>query len=177
MGGSTELGLAETILRQPGVLAAIVVGSLVLGTLGALLASWRGWAKAPAALAGCGVALALGVTLVRSGFDPTRAGIRHPLAACLRDSFSLDGGLQLLNFAMLMPVAFFGTLATRRPIATLLCCALLSGGIEVVQSMTGVGICQKQDFLNNSIGALPAAGVAWVLLALLGRTRRQAHAR
>lgn len=177
MGGSTELDMAETILRQPGVLAAIVMGSLVLGTIGWLLAAWRGWAKGPAAVAGCGVALALGVTLVRSGFDVSREGLRHPLSACIQDSFSLAGDMQVLNFAMLMPVAFFGTLATKRPLATLLSCAVLSGGIELIQATTSVGVCQKQDFLNNSVGALLAVAVAWGLLALSGRTRSELDAR
>lgn len=177
MHGGAEVDLAETILRQPGVLAAIVAGSLLFGVFGWLVAAWLGWSRTATALAGCGLALALGVTLARPGFRLSRADLHHPLAACVNDAFSLDGGLQLLNFAMLMPFALFATLASRRPLTTLACCALLSGGIEVIQAATSVGVCQKQDFLNNTVGAVLAVVVGWGLLALIGRTRSQVQPR
>jgi glycopeptide antibiotics resistance protein len=70
-----------------------------------------------------------------------------------------------------MPFAFFGTLATRRPITLAVVATFLSAGIEITQAWTGVGVCQKQDFLNNSVGAAIAALVAWLLLVFLGRNR------
>jgi hypothetical protein len=165
-----ELDLAQLILRQPGVLVAVIGGFLVLGLLFWGLAGALHWYRLPAALAGGGLALALAVTLVRSGGHLPQA-VGDPLALCVRDSFSLHGGLPVLNFAMLMPFAFFGTLANRRPISVTVCCALLSAGIEVTQAYTGLGICQKQDFLNNTAGALLAALIAWVVVAILGIER------
>jgi len=90
---------------------------------------------------------------------------------CLHDQFSLQGGLQVLNLLMLMPFAFFGTLATRRPITLMVASAFLSAGIELTQAWTGLGVCQKQDFLNNAFGAIIAAAVAWPLLSVLGHNR------
>jgi hypothetical protein len=165
-----ELDLAQLILHKPGVLAAVLGGFVLLGLLAWGLASALHWYRLPAVLAGGGLALALAVTLVRSGGHLPQ-GVGDPLALCMRDSFSLHGGLPVLNFAMLMPLAFFATLATRRPISVTLCCALLSAGIEVTQALTGLGICQKQDFLNNTAGALLAALVAWAVLAILGIER------
>jgi glycopeptide antibiotics resistance protein len=73
----------------------------------------------------------------------------------------------VLNFLMLTPFAFFGTLATRRPITMVVVSAVISGGIEITQAWTGLGVCQKQDFLNNTIGAVVAVLAAWVLTLLL----------
>ncbi|HEX3781353.1 MAG TPA: VanZ family protein [Pseudonocardiaceae bacterium] len=162
-----EIGLTQTILNRPGVLVAVIIGTIVLGALAWLLANSLGWNRWAAVLAAAGLALALSVTLVRPGGHlPHRAD--NPLYLCIHDSFSLHGGLQLLNFAMLMPLALFGALATRRPISTAVGCALLSAGIEVTQALTGLGICQKQDFLNNTIGAIVAVVIAWALLIVSG---------
>lgn len=161
------ISLTHLILSRPGVLIAVILGTVVLGILAWLLAGAVGWNRWAAVLAAAGLALALSVTLVRpSGHLPYRVG--NPLALCMHDSFSLQGGLQLLNLAMLMPLAFFGTLATRRPISIALSCAAVSAGIEITQALTGLGICQEQDFLNNSIGAIIAAVIAWALLIVSG---------
>lgn len=170
-----EIALTETILSMPGVLAAIVAGTLVLGVLAWLLARAVGWYRLPAVLAAAGLSLALAVTLVRTGGHlPT--GI-NPLDRCIRDSFSLHGSHQWLNFAMLMPFAFFGTIATRRPILIAAASALVSGGIEITQALTGLGVCEKQDFLDNSIGAALAAAAGWVALAIAGANGSAVRAR
>jgi hypothetical protein len=165
-----EIDLTKTIMGQPGVLAAFLLCSVLFGGGVWLLAGTLGWRRLPATLAAAGLALAVAVTLVRSGGhlpDPST----NPVALCLRDPFSLHGGLEVLNFLMLTPFAFFGTLATRRPITMMITAAVVSGGIEIAQAWTGLGICQKQDFLNNTIGAIVAAGVAWALLTA-SRDRR-----
>ncbi len=166
-----EIDLTKTIMGQPGVLAAFLLCSVLLGGVVWLLAGALGWRRVPAAVAAAGLALAVAVTLVRSGGhlpDPNT----NPVALCLRDPFSLHGGLEVLNFLMLMPFAFFGTLATRHPIAMMVAAAVVSGGIELAQAWTGLGICQKQDFLNNTIGAVIAAGIAWAVLSVAGSDRR-----
>ncbi|AHH93784.1 hypothetical protein KALB_407 [Kutzneria albida DSM 43870] len=171
MAYDSEVGLTKVILAQPGVLAATAVGCVVLGFLALLAALLFGWNKLPAVLAACGLSLALAVTLVRGDFTNATPHLINPLSVCLRNSFSLKGSWELLNFVMLMPVGFFGVLATRRPILVALGCALVSAAIEVSQAVFELGVCEKQDFLNNSVGAAVAALAGWLLLALFGGRR------
>jgi hypothetical protein len=166
--------LTRTILDQPGVLAAFILLCGLFGVGTWLVARSLGWHRLYAMLAAGGLALAIAVTLIRPGGHlPNPAA--DPVAMCLRDHFSLHGGLALLNVLMLTPFAFFGTLATRRPITMTVMSALLSAGIELTQAWTGLGVCQKQDFLNNTVGALAAASAAWLLLVVLGRNRAAEH--
>jgi hypothetical protein len=165
-----EINLTRTILHQPGVLAAFLLFCALSGVGTWMLAGGLGWRRVPATLAAVGLSLAVAVTLVRSGGHFPDAGA-NPVSMCLHDHFSLHGGLQVLNFVMLVPFAFFGTLATRRPITVAVVSAVISGGIELTQAWTGLGVCQSQDFLNNTIGAVIAALAAW-LLTLALRDRR-----
>lgn len=161
-----EIDLTRSIMGQPGVLAAFLLCCALFGTGVWLISGTLGWRRLPATLAAVGFALAVAVTLARSGGhlpDPAT----DPLTLCLRDSFSLRGGLEVLNFLMLTPFAFFATLATRRPVVIMAVSALVSGGIEITQAWTGLGVCQKQDWLNNTVGAVVAAGLAWLLVATL----------
>jgi hypothetical protein len=165
-----EIDLTTAILGQPGVLAAFVLFCALFGIGMWLVADTVGWARLPSVLAAVGLSLAVAVTLVRSGGHWPSFGV-NPISLCLSDRFSLHGNHQVLNFAMLMPFAFFATLATRRPIWVFAISAVVSGGIEITQAWTGLGVCQKQDFLNNTIGAAVAVGVAWLLMTLLSRRR------
>jgi hypothetical protein len=157
-----EINLTRTIMDQPGVLAAFLLFCALSGVGTWLVAGSLGWRRLPATLAAVGLSLAVAVTLVRPGGHLPDAGA-DPVSLCLHDHFSLHGGLQVLNFLMLAPFAFFGTLATRRPITVAVVSAVLSAGIELTQAWTGLGVCQKQDFLNNTIGAVIAVGVAWLV--------------
>jgi hypothetical protein len=165
-----EINLTRTILNQPGVLAAFILLCALFGVGTWLVARRLGWHRLFATLAAVGLSLAIAVTLVRPGGHLPNPSA-SPVSMCLHDQFSLHGGLQVLNLLMLTPFAFFGTLATRRPITLAVVSALLSAGIELTQAWTGLGICEKQDFLNNTFGAIIAAAVAWLLLAILGRNR------
>ncbi len=163
-GAGPSIGLAEDMLSRPAVFAAEVAGTLILGVLAWLLAGRLGWFRWAAVLAAAGLAMALAVTLVRHGGHlPTG---ENPLYLCVSGKFSLHSETAQLNFLMLMPFAFFATIATRRPLTIVLCGALLSAGIEITQALTGLGICDKQDFLNNTIGALIAVAFAWLLLLI-----------
>lgn len=171
-----EIDLTRTILGQPGVLAAFLACCVLFGAGVWLLAGVLGWRRLPATCAAVGLALAVAVTLARHGGHLPEPGT-DPITLCIRDRFSLHGGLQVLNFLMLTPFAFFATLATHRPISVMVGSALLSGAIEVTQAWTGLGVCQKQDFLNNTIGAVIAAGAAWLLIAMFtgDRARTPEH--
>jgi hypothetical protein len=165
-----EINLTRTILDQPGVLAAFILLCALFGVGTWLVARRLGWHKLFATLAAVGLSLAIAVTLVRPGGHLPNPNA-SPVSMCLHDQFSLHGGLQVLNLLMLTPFAFFGTLATRRPITLAVASAILSAGIELTQAWTGLGVCQKQDFLNNTFGAITAAAVAWLLLVAIGRNR------
>jgi hypothetical protein len=157
------------IAHHPEVPAAFAAGSLLLGGAAWWLAPRWGWAQLPAALAGCGLALALAVTVVRPiGLFPA-SGL-NPLAVlreCTVGSLSLARTYEKLNLAMLMPFAFFGTMATRRPVIIAMSCLLISGAVEYVQGATGGGTCQARDLVHNTAGGTLGVLLAAVALLLL----------
>jgi VanZ like protein len=172
--GVTDLNphnLLNILLHHLEVPAAFVPGSLLLGGLAWWLAPHRGWAQVPAAVAGCGLALALALTVVRPiGQFP--AGGLNPvdtLRLCTVGSLSLAHLYEQLNVVMLMPFAIFGTLATRRPVLIAASCALVSGFAEFVQGATGGGQCQVRDLVHNTLGGVLGALVAVVVLQLRAR--------
>jgi hypothetical protein len=65
-----------------------------------------------------------------------------------------------------VPFALFATLATDRALMVLATSVALTGAIELVQPITGVGVCETQDFGNNALGALVGVGLGWVLSAM-----------
>jgi VanZ like family len=156
--------LLNIVLHHLEVPAAFIPGSLLFGGVAWWLAPRRGWAQVPAMLAGCSLALALALTVVRP-FGVYPAGGLNPLATlrlCAVGSLSLAHLYEQLNVAMLMPFAIFGTLATRRPLLMVACCVLVSGFAEFVQGATGGGECQVRDLVHNTLG-----GVLGVLLAVV----------
>lgn len=161
MSALQDAYVAELVLSQPEAVAALFAGSVLLGTVGFVVARWRGWPVVPSVLAGCGLALALAVTLARPGgsFTPVTT---DPIGMCVGNEFSLTGSLPRLNLVMLAPFAFFATLATRRPFAVLGVAAAFSGAVELVQALTAIGVCEAQDFINNTVGASLAVLLAWL---------------
>ena len=164
--------LLNILLHHLEVPAAFIPGSLILGGVAWWLAPRRGWDRGPAVLAGCALALALALTVVRPlGHFP--AGGLDPLATlrlCTVGSLSLGHLYEQLNVAMLVPFAFFGTLATRRPLALVASSALVSAVAEYVQAATGGGQCQARDLVHNTLGGVIGALLA--ALVLLMQTRR-----
>ncbi|MGH3870210.1 MAG: VanZ family protein [Pseudonocardiaceae bacterium] len=148
----------------PELPLAFAAGSLLLGGTGWWVAPRWGWAQAPTALAGCSLALVLAATLVRPiGMFPP--GGLNPVAVvreCVVGSLSLARTYEKLNVLLLMPFAFFATLATRRPVIVAACCLLATGAVELLQGATGSGACQLRDVLHNIGG-----GVIGVLLAVM----------
>lgn len=159
---------------HPEVPAFFGAGCLLLGGAAWWLALRRGRAPALAALAGCALALALAVTVVR---PPGRfpAGGLYPLDTlreCVIGSLSLARTYEKLNVAMLVPFGFFGTLATRRPAVITASCLLISGSLEFVQGATGGGTCQARDLVHNTAGGVLGVLLALVLMVLLGLSGR-----
>lgn len=159
---------------HPEVPAFFGAGCLLLGGGAWWLALRRGWAPVPAALAGCALALALAVTVIRSPGQFSAGGLvpLDTLRECAAGSLSLARTYEKLNVAMLVPLGFFGTLATRRPAAVAVSCLLLSGLLEFVQGATGGGTCQARDVVHNTMGGVLGVLLAMVLLGLMGRMQR-----
>ncbi|MGH3671081.1 MAG: VanZ family protein [Pseudonocardiaceae bacterium] len=166
--------LLNILLHHLEVPAAFIPGSLLLGWAAWWLAPRRGWARGPAVLAGCALALVVALTMVRPlGQFP--AGGLSPLATlrlCTVGSLSLAHLYEQLNVAMLVPFAFFGTLATRRPLPIVASSALVSAVAEYVQGATGGGQCQVRDLVHNTAGGVIGALVAVVMLQLGARRSR-----
>ncbi|MEU7531329.1 VanZ family protein [Saccharothrix sp. NPDC042600] len=167
MSARQDAYIAELVLSQPEVIAGLFVGCLGIGTAALFLARRLGWRPVPAALAGCGLALALAVTLGRPGVLDAGVLTTDPIGWCVANEFSLTGSLQRLNLLMLVPFAFFATIATGRPVVVLALSAGLSGTVELVQATTGLGVCEAQDFANNTVGATFAVLVAWLITLLV----------
>lgn len=157
--------------HYPEVPAAFTAGTLMLSGAAWWLAPRWGWARLPAVLAGCGLALALAVTVVRP-IGIFSAGGLNPLVIlreCVVGNLSLGRTYEKLNVAMLMPFAYFGTLATRRPAIIAVSCLLISGSVEFAQGATGGGTCQAVDVVHNSAGGVLGVLLAVVTLRLLER--------
>ncbi|WP_233824243.1 VanZ family protein [Saccharothrix sp. S26] len=114
--------------------------------------------------------MALAVTLARPGGSFSVA-TTDPIGMCVGNEFSLTGSLERLNLVMLAPFAFFATLATRRPFAVLGVSAAFSGAVEFMQALTAIGVCEAQDFYNNTVGAFFAVLVAWLFTVAAGGPR------
>lgn len=162
-------------VMHPEVPAFFGVGCLLLGGGAWWLALRRGAAPVPAALAGCALALALAVTLIRPAGQFPAGGLNplDTLRQCGLGSLSLARTYEKLNVAMLVPFGFFGMLATRRPAAITVSCLLLSGSLEFVQGATGGGTCQTRDLVHNTVGGAAGVLLAMVLLGLMGRMQRR----
>ncbi|HEY0501807.1 MAG TPA: VanZ family protein [Kutzneria sp.] len=161
----------DYLTSRPDVTAALLVGGLVLGALALLAAHLFRWNKPASALAGVSLALALSVTLVRPYWGDVRLG--DPLRMCVPGHFSVSAGGALLNFVMLMPLGFFGVLATKRPLLVAMGCVSVSAGIEITQALFELGVCDGQDFMNNSVGGVLAVAAGWLLLLVFDRGRCQ----
>ncbi|WP_051732094.1 VanZ family protein [Kitasatospora phosalacinea] len=73
----------------------------------------------------------------------------------------------LMNIALYVPLALFGTIVFRRPLTILATSAVLSGVTEVLQTLMGLGrACDGADFVDNVCGALvgTALAVLWLWL-------------
>ncbi|OLF16206.1 VanZ family protein [Actinophytocola xanthii] len=171
----TLLAAGESVLRVPLVAAGVLLGSVSLAVAGLAAARRWGWRPVPAALAGVGLGVVLGVTLSRRrSYFASPEGFDEPV--CLLTGFSVAGGSEVLNVLLFVPPVFFAVLATRRPAPVLGAAVVLSALIELAQTVTGRGVCETQDVLNNAVGALVAA-VAGAGIVALGPSPVPVHHR
>ncbi|MBE1574124.1 VanZ family protein [Amycolatopsis roodepoortensis] len=76
------------------------------------------------------------------------------------------GSVELLaNIALFLPPVYFAALASRRPLTMLAAGSALSAVIEALQAFVpAIGrACDTGDWLMNTIGALLATGMAWLV--------------
>jgi VanZ family protein len=148
--------LLEQRALVPVALLAMALGCVALG----YLARGRHGSgeRIMGSLALLSLLAVLALTLVPSGNSPGDVG------CTVQVSYPTFGRVELAaNVALYFPLAFFLTLAARRPVLALAAGSVLSAGSETVQAIVpALGrACDTNDWLMNTLGA--AAGV---LLAL-----------
>ncbi|WP_051768937.1 VanZ family protein [Lentzea albidocapillata] len=164
VGWAFEAVLAA--LANPLIAGGVVVGAGALGWGAWRVARSYRWRPVPSVLAGISLGVVLGVTFSRT----LPAWASEPgQELCHLSGFSLHGSNELLNALLFVPLVFCAVLATRRPLAVLGSAVALSAAIEIVQPLTGRGLCETQDFFNNSAGAVVAAALAAGVVALRDR--------
>ncbi|MFT7837801.1 VanZ family protein [Saccharothrix sp. BKS2] len=165
------IGAVLRFLSDPLIASGVCVGSAALGFTAWLTARRFGRRPVPAVLAGLFLGLVLGVTFSRttSNHSGQPGVVELDRTFCHINGFSLHGTNELLNAVLFMPLVLCAVLATRRPLAVFGAAAALSALIELGQPLVDRGLCETQDFLNNTAGSLAAAGVAAGLLALRKR--------
>ncbi|MFD4638016.1 VanZ family protein [Lentzea sp. NPDC058436] len=155
------------VLSDPLTAGGLVFGAVALGA-GAWFAARRfGWRPVPSAFAGIFLGLVLALTFWRS--QPSWALVGNQF--CTFNGFSLNGVSEQFNVLLFVPLVWCAVLATRRPLAVLVAAVASSAAIELLQPIVGRGLCETQDFFNNSAGAVVAAALAGGYVALRDRVK------
>ncbi|HEX7301483.1 VanZ family protein [Lentzea sp.] len=153
------------VFSDPLTAIGVVTGAVVLGS-GAWFAARRfGWRPVPSVFAGIFLGLVLALTFSRSQPSWALVGTRF----CALNGFSVNGVSELFNALLFVPPVWCAVLATRRPLAVLVSAVASSALIEVLQPLVGRGLCETQDLLNNSAGAVVAAVLAGGYVTLRDR--------
>jgi hypothetical protein len=163
---------AHLVAARPLLMAALLIGGMVAAVAALLVARRQGWRAIPAVLSGLGLTLIFAMTMVRRPRpDYLQLGPEAaPTPFCLVQSFAPFGDSDaVLNVWLFVPFALFATLATNRAVAVLGASVVLTGAIELAQPITGVGVCQSQDFGSNALGAALGVAGGWLLGALSRR--------
>lgn len=108
----------------------------------------------------------LALTLVPSGSRPDQ------VMCTVQFSVPTLTRVELLsNVALFFPLAFFATLATRRPLSMLAGCSGLSAAIEALQALVpAIGrACDTNDWMMNTIGTVVGVLLALGTVALANR--------
>lgn len=147
----------------PGALALVALICTVVGYV-ALRLDRPGGRLLPA-LAVVAALPVLALTMSPTGRDASTRGCTVQFA------WPGAGSVELLaNVALLLPVAVFAALATRRPWAVLVAGVGASAAIEAVQALVpAIGrACDTNDWAMNSLGVLAGVLAARGLLAITG---------
>lgn len=172
----TEVALRDTL----PILALFAVVAVLSGLPAWRLGRSRGISAPMAVGMSTSAALVLVATLYRlhPGAPATRT---CTLQQDMVGSILAPQGL--LNIALFVPLSFFLTLLTRRPLPVLAGTVVLSGAIEIAQALVpGMGrACDSADLAANGLGALAGclAGRAWAkaIVRRTGPSAPRPHAR
>ena len=122
------------------------------------------------ALAGGSLLAVLALTLLPSGFSSSDA-----IECEVQIVAPALGRIELMaNIALFVPLAFFATLATRRPLVVVAAAAGLSAVVEGIQALAPVigRACDTNDWLMNTIGTVAGVLLAVGTIALANRSIR-----
>ena len=77
----------------------------------------------------------------------------------------------MANIALFFPLAYFATLASRRPLIALVACSGLSAAIEAIQAVVPVigRACDTNDWVMNTIGTVVGVLLAVGTMAVAAR--------
>ncbi|GAA2153002.1 hypothetical protein GCM10009760_50320 [Kitasatospora kazusensis] len=160
--------MIRAILRaHSGLIPAGLLAALLLGSAAWWLASRRGHARLSAVLFGVSLAAELTAT-----FYPVAPGsATSPVCSYSKDVLGAFADQQgLMNLALYLPTALFGTLLAGRSLLVLAGCWLLSATTETAQALLPeIGrACDSQDVVTNAAGALLGVGLATAWRGLRG---------
>ncbi|WIB72556.1 VanZ family protein [Curtobacterium sp. MCBD17_026] len=161
--------MITTLLTQYAAFVPVtfIVALALVGTAGWLLQRRR-MARTLTVLAGLSLVAVLALTLTRGDVQAS------PFCTfAFEDPFSDLGSLA--NIGMMVPLAFFGTLVTRRPVFVLAASSILSALIEITQALLpALGrACDTEDWFTNTIGA--SIGMLLALAVIILDRRATQH--
>jgi VanZ like protein len=171
-------GWAAEYLADVRTLVAAVVLALVAVLAARPLARRTGWPLWATVATLLSVAVVGTLTLAPQPGEPVTGPSGSAIVDCvqrLADPVAWwrgliatgDRGERVGNVLMFVPVGFFATLASRRPLVVAVIGVLAPLAIEVVQVLIGGGRdCAANDWLNNATGALLGVIAGTVLLRL-----------
>lgn len=167
MTGAPPIDLLVAYRAQ--ALAVFFVGAIVCIGLGyVFVRNGRRGERLLWALAALSLLAVLTLTLVPSGGSATDA-----VECAVQIVAPTLGRIELMaNIALFFPLAFFATLATRRPLLVLAAGAGLSAAIEGIQAVAPVigRACDTNDWLMNTIGTVAGVLLAWATIAVANRS-------
>jgi len=156
------LAMAATLVHPGLALGPTLLAVAVLCPAGWWLARELHGSRVLAAASGAALAVAFAVTVARpglgTGMRTGTAGLRG-LATCTVSDPWVLGPEAWLNIALLAPFALLAALAIGRPVLVAAIAVLASAGIEAVQAIYSVGVCDSSDLVHNSVGAAGAAAL------------------
>jgi glycopeptide antibiotics resistance protein len=157
--------------RWQWLIAFALVVIVCIGIGYALVRRQRGRERILWALAGASLLVVLGLTLLPSGYSASNA-----IECEVQVVAPTLGRIELMaNIALFVPLAYFATLATRRPLFVLVAAAGLSAVVEGIQALAPVigRACDTNDWLMNTIGTVVGVLLAVGTLAVADRTMEE----
>jgi len=156
--------IAWAVATRPETLALLLLTAMLAWPLGR-----RGGAIGVLFVLALGSVLAATTTTWRphlswDGVERYLLGFEHPGRAVRGFAGTRE---RVANIVLFMPLGIYGTLLTRRPLATLAGCCALTFAIEAWQGYLG-RTADVSDVLHNAVGA--AVGVALALIWIRATT-------